>query len=165
MRCDNCCADWKENNHHRDTEATKALCDLCASVVNMTFPSKRDAWIIAVMAALDVALLLAVVRERSIVMGVFLILGIVFFTSLLATNYTIRGDVLLIRSGPFSWRVRIADIVSVRETNNPGSSPALSLDRLEITYMVKGEKREILVSPAEKRRFIDVLRAANPRIA
>ena len=117
------------------------------------------------MLTLDVVLLVAVVRGRSILMSIFLILGIAFFTSLLATNYKIRGDVLFIRSGPFSWKVRIADIVSVRETNNPASSPALSLDRLEISYVVKGERREILVSPADKRRFIDVLRAANPRIA
>jgi len=117
------------------------------------------------MLTLDVVLLVAVVRGRSILMSIFLILFIAFFTSLLATNYTIRGDVLLIRSGPFHWTVRIADIVSVRETHEPSSSPALSLDRLAIAYTVKGERREILISPADKRRFIDVLRAANPRIA
>ncbi len=73
---------------------------------------------------------------------------------LVATRYTVKKDNLEIKSGPFSWNIPIESIISVQETRNAITSPALSFDRLEIKY---GEDKGIMVSPADKQAFIQAL--------
>lgn len=70
---------------------------------------------------------------------------------LLGTRYILEPDQLLVRSGPFRWRVPIADIARITPTTNPLSSPALSLDRLRIEY---GRGSAIMISPRDKDRFL-----------
>ena len=70
---------------------------------------------------------------------------------LLGTNYSVDLKQLLVRSGPFKWRVPIADITSITATSNPLSSPALSLDRLRIEY---GRSSAIMISPRDKEKFL-----------
>ncbi|UKE71286.1 PH domain-containing protein [Xanthomonas cerealis pv. cerealis] len=65
---------------------------------------------------------------------------------LLSTAYTIESEVLIVRSGPIRQRIPLDQISDIRPSSNPISSPALSLDRLEIHY---GQKR-ILISPKDK---------------
>ena len=69
---------------------------------------------------------------------------------LVSTKYVVAAEQLNINSGPFSWSVPIATITSVKETRNPLSGPALSLDRLEISY---GKGQTIIISPANKAEF------------
>lgn len=79
------------------------------------------------------------------------------------TYYEITDDELIIRSGfLFNGRVRINDIREIRETNNPLSSPAISLDRLELRY---GKNKYVLISPKDKKGFIDSILSLNPSIA
>lgn len=75
-------------------------------------------------------------------------------------QYRIEEGELRVRAAFLRWNIPIRDIRSITPTRNPSSSPALSLDRLSIVY---GDK-EILVSPIDKYRFIEVLRAVNSRI-
>jgi hypothetical protein len=75
---------------------------------------------------------------------------------LLATNYTLEPRQLLVRSGPFKWRVPITDITSITATSNPLSSPALSLDRLRIEY---GRGSAIMISPRNKEQFLSDIEA------
>ena len=70
---------------------------------------------------------------------------------LLGTNYTLEPTQLLVKSGPFKWRVPVADITSITPTSNPLASPALSLDRLRIDY---GRSSFIIISPRDKDQFI-----------
>ena len=70
-----------------------------------------------------------------------------------STYYEIDGDDLRVVCGPFRKRIPVGDIASVEPSRSVWSSPALSLDRLRIRY---GDK-SILVSPADKRGFIDAL--------
>lgn len=69
---------------------------------------------------------------------------------LMATYYRFDDGALIVRCGPFRWRIPISQIGEVMPTSNPISSPALSLDRLKIVY---GEGRALLVSPREKEAF------------
>jgi TM2 domain-containing membrane protein YozV len=69
---------------------------------------------------------------------------------LLATYYRFETGELIVRCGPFRWRIPISEIVEVVPTSNPISSPALSLDRLKIVF---GAGRTLLVSPREKEEF------------
>jgi hypothetical protein len=70
---------------------------------------------------------------------------------MLGTYYEIEGNRLLVRSGPFRWRIPINEIEEMTPTHNPLSSPALSLDRLRIEY---SGGRSVMISPEDKDRFI-----------
>jgi len=69
---------------------------------------------------------------------------------LLSTKYVVADDELIIHSGPRLWRIPLAEISSVDNTNNSRSSPALSLDRLHIRY---SNGKSVMISPKDKRRF------------
>ena len=51
-------------------------------------------------------------------------------------------------------RIRYADIVSLKKTNNPLSSAAMSLKRIQIDYIEKGVRQMILISPKNREEFI-----------
>ncbi|MDX1605745.1 MAG: PH domain-containing protein [Candidatus Competibacterales bacterium] len=90
--------------------------------------------------------------------GLVLFAAVAFPVWLLrSTYYRFDEDHLHIRSGPFRWNVPFQQIQGVEPTRNPLSSPALSLDRLRIDY---GRGRSIMVSPQDKRRFLNRLEQA-----
>lgn len=121
----------------------------------------------------------------EIAIPLFLVLGIVLFLSiyekpswlgvaLLApiilmiiylfknTDYTIDGESLIIRCGfLYHKTILIQNIRKITETNNPMSSPATSLDRLEI---VDHEHRAVLISPLQKEAFLEQILGINPNI-
>jgi hypothetical protein len=70
---------------------------------------------------------------------------------LASTDYRIEEATLHIRSGPFRWDIPVAEIHSILPSRSFLSSPALSLNRLEIHY---GAGRHILVSPADRGGFV-----------
>lgn len=78
------------------------------------------------------------------------------------TYYTINNSILEIKCGFLvNLSIDINSITQIRETNNILSAPALSLDRLEISY---GKHRRVLVSPEEKKKFIEHLQNLHPNI-
>jgi len=127
------------------------------------FQSKVDSWLIIVFVAamvLQIAVLVSVIRRDSdpwevLVLVVATLSVLLLVGSMLRyTYYSVEGGQLRIVCGPFRWRVSIDDIHSVEPTHNPLSSPALSLDRLRITY---GKNRKIMVSPADKAGFLEAI--------
>lgn len=122
------------------------------------FKSKVDSWLLAVLvvSVLVPLFLLYTIGQQGETVAFTIILLIIIPTAalplwlLLSTRYVVSGGTLKIYSGPFRWSVELAEISSVSDTRNPISSPALSLDRLEIKY---GNGRCVLVSPADKRAF------------
>ena len=129
----------------------------------MRFRSKIDAWILVVLVIAMAGLMSTFVvvmsgpsagRELLIVtllsvFGVALILSV-----LMGTHYTVADGEIRIVSGPFRWTVRVAEILDIQDSRNPLSSPALSLDRLRITY---GHGKYVLVSPADKDGFLKAI--------
>ena len=124
------------------------------------FKSKVDLWLLIVLVVSIVISLVAAVficrqvNTTSFFSGFFLVLagaGLPLWL-LVATQYTVNEEILKIKSGPFKWLVPLAAITSVKDTRNPLSSPALSLDRLEISY---GEGKKVMVSPIDKELFRD----------
>lgn len=79
------------------------------------------------------------------------------------TYYTFEGTDLVVRSGPFNWRIPLEQIRGVEPTRSPLSNPALSLDRLRIDY---GSNGSIMVSPADKEGFLRQINArrSNPSL-
>lgn len=80
----------------------------------------------------------------------------------LTTYYVIDGDLLTIKSGFIvNMKVDIKTIGIIAETNSLVSSPAASLDRLNIIY---NEHSSVLISPRDKSGFIDHITRINPKI-
>lgn len=78
------------------------------------------------------------------------------------THYTIDGDLLKIKCGfLYSKQIEIHQIKRISETNNALSAPAISLDRLEISY---NKYDSILISPKQKQEFISDIKNINPGI-
>lgn len=128
------------------------------------FPSKRDPWLVAVIAvdalvSVAVAAFLATIGPAGIVIGLMVVaVGAAFPTALLfTTRYVVDGPTLHVMSGPFRWRIPRADIHSLLPTRTPLASPALSLDRIRINYRLDGEPKSLAVSPADKDAFFRAL--------
>ncbi|HET8809593.1 MAG TPA: PH domain-containing protein [Flavobacteriaceae bacterium] len=79
-----------------------------------------------------------------------------------ALRYEIDEKNLKIRCQFFVYKtIGINTVKKISETNSPLSSPALSLDRLEILY---NKFDSVLISPKNKRDFIVYLTNLNPEI-
>ncbi|MEX0360753.1 MAG: PH domain-containing protein [Allomuricauda sp.] len=77
-------------------------------------------------------------------------------------SYVITGKELLINYGAFyQKKIIVGSITRIKETRNPLSSPAASLDRLEISY----DSGFILVSPKNKKGFIDHIKSLVPEVS
>lgn len=81
---------------------------------------------------------------------------------LISINYIVDNNTLIIKCGfIYQTKIDISDITKIEETRNPISSPAASLDRLEIYY---GKFDSVVVSPKDKHAFIDELTRINSNI-
>ncbi len=128
----------------------------------MTFKSAVDTWILIVGLVLPgVMVILAFAASAPMPASSWAIgagatvvgLGLPVWL-FVSTVYEVDNEQLLIRSGPFRWRIPLAEITSVKPSRSLLSSPALSLDRLEICY---SRQRAVLVSPKDKAGFIRAL--------
>ena len=126
----------------------------------MRFVSKIDGWLIPVfiigIAGMLAAFVAVLIDDTPLWLQLVVAATSVLFCALLFavlknTYYVVADGALRIVSGPFRWTVAISDIVEIKPTRNPLSSPALSLDRLKVVY---GKRRYVLVSPADKDGFI-----------
>lgn len=134
------------------------------------FGSKRDGWLIGVLViALGVALISlgAGLAQPGHPVGLWGVFGILLASTgfvvwlWTTTDYLLGEEELLVRSGPFRWRIPVAEIREITPTHNPCSSPALSLDRLEIRY---GRGGFLLISPKDRARFFRSLALMAPHL-
>lgn len=94
------------------------------------------------------------IQQLLFPLTISVVLGILFpLSALLCTYYKITDDKLIIRSSIFSWNIPIEDIRGVREESVLASSPALSMDRIVISY----RHSEIAISPRDKEGFMNSL--------
>ena len=71
-------------------------------------------------------------------------------------KYVLYSEHLLISMSLYGKaRVRYADIVEVKKTNNPLSSAAMSLRRIQIDYVENDVHRMVLISPIKRKTFIE----------
>jgi len=108
--------------------------------------------------------LVLIISEKPSWIVIAILFSVILFVvhMFMTTNYSIENNELKIKCGFLSNKsIDIKTIKKITETNNPQSSPATSLDRLEITY---GKFDSILISPKQKTEFINDIKRLNPNI-
>ena len=125
----------------------------------MRYESKKDWWIgviiwVPMTIGLYATTYAAFARELSPVFFIIYALLISFVAWIwFGTYYFFDQENLGIRCGPIKEYVPYKKIISVKESRNPLSSAALSIDRIEIRY-----GSIVLVSPLHKEEFLEELR-------
>lgn len=77
---------------------------------------------------------------------------------LFAIKYVFYSEHLVVSCGIYGKeRVPYKTISNVKETKNPLSSAAMSLDRIQIDYTENGRHQMVLISPVRKKEFISKL--------
>ena len=141
----------------------------------MYFPSKKDWWmtiIIWLFAGLfmippvffpdfGVWMTPEFLDKQWIKIMVLFPIGFVLIWIWFKTGYMIEGSTLIIQFGPFKKEIRIDEIYQTRETKNPFTAPALSMDKIEIYY---GKYDFVSISPENKTVFICELKERNANI-
>lgn len=134
----------------------------------MYFSSKRDTWIglllwIPIIAVFVLTTWIPLTNGHYDPIGTFIFVPIVAFIAWIwfGTGYRVTDDELNIKSGPIRQTIPLKEITKIESTRNPISSPALSLDRLEIKY---GEGNVAIISPQDKEGFINLIVSKYPTV-
>ncbi|MBO0329335.1 PH domain-containing protein [[Muricauda] lutisoli] len=101
---------------------------------------------------------------KSSLVGVIVQFAIMFaFIALFfSVSYEVTDEALTVTVFFFIKKsIPIKDITRIVESNNPLSSPAASLDRLEVYY---GRYSSTVISPKSKMKFIEHLKRLSPSI-
>ena len=86
------------------------------------------------------------------------VLVLVIVLPLFGIKYVFYSSHLLVSCGIYGKeRIEYRMIRQIKETRNPLSSAAMSLDRLQIDYLENGVRRTVLISPVYKKEFIEKL--------
>ena len=124
------------------------------------FRSRIDWWLAAILIFVAVAPIVS-----ACINGVFDLWTVVislFILSLFRTVYVVNDSKLRVWVGVIPYgKKEIGLIKSVHRTSSLISSPALSIDRLAITF-VNGDR--LIISPKDREEFVASLLAVNPQI-
>lgn len=130
---------------------------------NIIFRSRRAPWfVLASFLSPAIAILLFFTGPWFLTL-LFIPVIVLTLPIYFRTSYTIHDiDKLTVVCGLFYRKTfNIGDIRSIRPGRNPIPSPALSLDRLELKFR---NNEILLISPAQKKLFIEALLAINQDI-
>lgn len=95
--------------------------------------------------------------EKSLELGMVMISAatLLIILPLFSIKYVFYSTHLLVSCGVYGKeRIEYAAIRHLKETKNPLSSAALSLDRLQIDYIKNGYHQTVLISPVHKKEFM-----------
>lgn len=124
------------------------------------FRSRIDWWLAAILIFVAVAPIVS-----ACINGVFDLWTVVislFILSLFRTVYVVNDSKLRVWVGVIPYgKKEIGQIKSVHRTSSLISSPALSIDRLAITF-VNGDR--LIISPKDREEFVVALLSINPQI-
>jgi len=130
--------------------------------VGKIFPSKKDAWLVALLWLCVVLTLFATVQVALDTRSPLGILAFVVFCTipvvvlvlwvLFDTRYILTHKELLIRGGPMRHRIPLRSIQEVRPQRTALSSPALSMDRIHVVW--EGSSRGVFISPTNRKTFL-----------
>jgi hypothetical protein len=129
--------------------------------VEVTYPSKRDAWIVVLLVVGVAGMVAAAVElwfspmaliQKSLLVGLSVAGAVLILWILAGTDYTLTRTELRVRCGPFGTRVSLEAIDEITPSRDPLSSPALSLDRLHVKF--RGSRTGVRISPRDASGFL-----------
>lgn len=122
------------------------------------FKSKIDWWLVVlILVIFGYPIIDGILSKEYVLSLVFGLILLVFYFLSKTIRYKIDSENLII----WNTKINIHSIRKIYRTNNPLSSPALSLDRIAIVYNTYDE---VLISPREREEFIQELLKINPNI-
>ncbi|MDO7214274.1 PH domain-containing protein [Acinetobacter nosocomialis] len=132
----------------------------------MKFRSKIDWWLLLIFVVITANIIFKIYQEvhHSSIgtnfshLMIYSLVILVIWLPVFNTYYVVENNTLIIKSLVFRWKINIDDIIQIEPTYNPLSSPALSLDRLKISYMKNGRIAKVMISPKDKEGFLNTLR-------
>jgi hypothetical protein len=127
------------------------------------YKSKIDLWLIIILTLVFGGIVIFSVIKKEWIGFIIAIIPTIFIWDMFkSTFYIITEEELIIRCGIFyKLVIKITDIRKISESNDLISSPALSIDRLEILY---NRFDTILISPKKKYEFLQSIETLKPDI-
>lgn len=139
----------------------------------MYFPAKKEIWFSLIIWGVILFMILIYIFGGEPVGQQFItyksilgyIIGALILILLLwvwfGTCYQIKGNLLLVKMGPFKSKIYIKEIRKIRSIKNPNKSSNLSAHKLEILI---GKYDVIKISPNNRSKLIQSLLGINPDI-
>ena len=125
------------------------------------YRSKVDWWLGLLLGGSVVLMIYVTVAplflEKNLELGMIIIsaLTLLIILPLFSIKYVFYSTHLLVSCGVYGKeRIEYSAIRHFKETKNPISSAALSLDRLQIDYIKNGYRQTVLISPVHKKEFM-----------
>lgn len=127
------------------------------------FKSKIDLWLVLFLSVIFGGIAINMALNGVWGSLIFILLIIAFIVHIFAaTFYIIEDKKLIVKCGfLITIPIPVEKIKKISETNDLMSSPALSLDRLEILYNISDT---VMISPNEKTKFIEAIQKINPGV-
>ncbi len=127
------------------------------------YKSKIDLWLIIILTLVFGGIVIFSIIKKDWIGFIIAIIPTIFIWDMFkSTFYIITEEELIIRCGIFyKLVIKITDIRKISESNDLISSPALSIDRLEILY---NRFDTILISPKKKYEFLQSIETLKPDI-
>ncbi|MCK5908153.1 MAG: PH domain-containing protein [Flavobacteriales bacterium] len=128
-----------------------------------TFYSERSFWLGLILWGLTLPFLLHSLYIQNLIAIEIMSVTTIFIAIIwFETKYIISDSTLLVKIWIFTLRkIAIKKIKVIRESKSIISSPANSLDRIEITY---NKYEVVLISPKNREEFLALLKSINPNI-
>ncbi len=124
----------------------------------LSFNSRIDMWLLIVVLSAVAACLWGIARIWDSgstllwLLAVPLAIGVLLPLWVLGSlRYFLSEHELRVRCGPLSWKIAIAEISSISPTDESGTSPAMSFDRLKIEY---GDGQSLMIAPEPREEFL-----------
>ena len=128
----------------------------------IVYRSKVDWWLglilLVSVGAMIWATLEPIVKGRGIdwTITISMVITLVIVLQLFFIKYVLYPDHLFVSCGFYiKARISYGSICGMKETRNPLSSAAMSIDRIQIDYTENGIHRMVLISPVRKKEFME----------
>ncbi len=120
--------------------------------MDKTYCSKVDLWLLLLIDGVIIASVVPIGLSGDVLESIVLaaLIGVPVSLYMFNIKYVIRDSSLIVKDGIFQHTYNINGIKSIKPTRTLLSSPAASLDRLEINFA----HDRLIVSPKQKEEFI-----------
>ena len=137
--------------------------------MNRIFYSKVDWWYYVLIAVMGGWMVYLFWIKEIIVAFIFMVITSFMIRMLTSMRYIVTSDDMLVIEYGLQFlkpvRIPLSDIVRIERKFNPISSPALSLDRIEV-YFRKGKLVvSVCISPKNREDMVRVLQKRNGQIS